>query len=75
MLQESPGALEAAAKRLRELLGLSLFGFDVIAAPPAGDPRAAAAAELHVIDVNYLPNYRVAGAADHVWRVIAGETQ
>jgi len=42
--------VRAIGERIRETLGLSLFGFDVIVSD--------AAAECFVIDVNYFPSYK-----------------
>jgi inositol-1,3,4-trisphosphate 5/6-kinase/inositol-tetrakisphosphate 1-kinase len=39
-----------SAALLREALGLSLFGFDVIQSASSGD--------LIVVDVNYFPSYK-----------------
>lgn len=43
-------AVRAIGERIREALGLSLFGFDVIVSD--------ATQELYVIDVNYFPSYK-----------------
>lgn len=49
-LLQHPHTLEAVAAALRQELGLTLFGFDVVFDAPAG--------ELVVIDLNYLPSYK-----------------
>jgi hypothetical protein len=66
-------ALDHMASTLGSVLGLSLFGFDVVAVRTACDQYGAegASTALHIIDVNYLPNFRVPGAATFVRRVIA----
>lgn len=43
-------AVRAIGERIREALGLTLFGFDVIVSD--------ATQELFVIDVNYFPSYK-----------------
>jgi hypothetical protein len=55
-------ALEVIAAHLRERLGLSLFGFDVVVAQHGFLPRQQQHQELVLIDVNYFPNYRGGGA-------------
>jgi hypothetical protein len=65
-------ALEHMADVLRSVLGLSLFGFDVVAVrTPSPSGCSSTPVSLFIIDVNYLPNFRVPGAATHVRHVIA----
>lgn len=66
LLAAAPDVLHTISRGLRSALGLSLFGFDVIAVPREGGRDV----ELQVIDVNYFPSFKVPGAAAHVWAVL-----
>jgi hypothetical protein len=75
LLNLNPSLVKHLANALREAFSLTLFGFDVIVARHALDEDASAppgtlstqgvagGLALHVIDVNYFPSYRMAGAA------------
>jgi inositol-1,3,4-trisphosphate 5/6-kinase/inositol-tetrakisphosphate 1-kinase len=58
-------ALRVMAAYMRQQLGLTLFGFDVVVAAPSSSTSSSSTSqeqqqqqELVVIDVNYFPNYR-----------------
>jgi hypothetical protein len=51
-------AVRAMAAFLRQHLGLTLFGFDVVVAHCSSTQQQQQGQELVVIDVNYFPNYR-----------------
>lgn len=69
LLEAHPEVLDAIAAQLQGTLGLSLFGFDVVAVSQGSRGPL----ELQVIDVNYFPSFKVPGAAGYVWAAIKGK--